>query len=144
MILNSSDTSGSVSNGRALKNLQLSSVCKIPLEVKEGVEQTLSTPTYRPEVATSRQKLAKITHVCVMHAVMLVWGLLFRTAKAAYANMYIEIFAIYLTFFFSPSEERFNRDGGLKVPGCWITVMNRQGGRSNPHRPLTSDDVYPQ
>ena len=42
------------------------------------------------------------------------------------------------------SEERFNRDGGLEVPGCWITVMRRQGGRSNPHRPLTSDDVYPQ
>ena len=25
-----------------------------------------------------------------------------------------------------------------------ITVMRRQGGRSNPHQPLTSDDVYPQ
>ena len=44
----------------------------------------------------------------------------------------------------TPSEERFNRDGGLEVPGCWIAVMRRQGGRSNPHRPLTSDDVYPQ
>ena len=30
------------------------------------------------------------------------------------------------------------------VPGCWITVMRRQGGRSDPHRPLTSNDVYPQ
>ena len=29
-------------------------------------------------------------------------------------------------------------------PGCWIAVMRRQGGRSNPHRPLTSDDMYPQ
>ena len=44
----------------------------------------------------------------------------------------------------TPSEERFNRDGGLEVPGCWIAVMRRQEGRSNPHRPLTSDDVYPQ
>ena len=43
----------------------------------------------------------------------------------------------------TPSEERFNRDGGLEVPGCWIAVMRRQEGRSNPHRPLTSDDVYP-
>ena len=33
---------------------------------------------------------------------------------------------------------------GKEVPGCWIAVMRRQGGRSNPHRPLTSDDVYPQ
>ena len=30
------------------------------------------------------------------------------------------------------------------VPGCWIAVMRRQGGRSNPHQPLTSNDVYPQ
>ena len=44
----------------------------------------------------------------------------------------------------TPSEERFNQDGGLKVPGCWITVMRRQGERSNPHQPLTSNDVYPQ
>ena len=44
----------------------------------------------------------------------------------------------------TPSEERFNRDGGLEVPGCGIAVMRRQGGRSNPHRPLTSDDVYSQ
>ena len=42
------------------------------------------------------------------------------------------------------SEERFNRDGGLEVPGCWIAVMRGQGGKSNPHQPLTSDDVYPQ
>ena len=35
-------------------------------------------------------------------------------------------------------------DGGLEVPGCWIAVMRRQEGRSNPHQPLTSDDVYPQ
>ena len=44
----------------------------------------------------------------------------------------------------TPVEERFNRDGGLEVPGCWTAVMRRQGGRSNPHRPLTSNDVYPQ
>ena len=43
----------------------------------------------------------------------------------------------------TPSEERFNQDGGLEVPDSWITVM-RQGGRSNPHRPLTSNDMYPQ
>ena len=28
-----------------------------------------------------------------------------------------------------PSEERFNQDGRLEVPGCWTTVMRRQGGR---------------
>ena len=28
----------------------------------------------------------------------------------------------------TPSEERFNRDGGLEVPGCWIAVMRRQEG----------------
>ena len=42
----------------------------------------------------------------------------------------------------TPAEERFNRDGGLEVPRCWTAVMRRQGGRSNPHRPLTSNDVY--
>ena len=41
-------------------------------------------------------------------------------------------------------EEHFNRDQGLEVPGCWTAVMRRQGGRSNPHRPLTSNDVYPR
>ena len=40
--------------------------------------------------------------------------------------------------------ERFNRDGGLELPGCWTAVMRKQGGWSNPHRPLTSSDVYPQ
>ena len=44
----------------------------------------------------------------------------------------------------TPVEERFNRDGGLEVPGCWTAVMRRQGGRSNPHRPLTSNNVYPR
>ena len=44
----------------------------------------------------------------------------------------------------TPVEERFNRDGGLEVPGCWTAVMRKQGGRSNPHRPLTSNDVHPQ
>ena len=28
----------------------------------------------------------------------------------------------------TPVEECFNRDGGLEVPGCWTTVMRRQGG----------------
>ena len=44
----------------------------------------------------------------------------------------------------TPSEEHFNRNGGLEVPGCWTTVMRKQGGRSNPYRPLTSNDMYPQ
>ena len=44
----------------------------------------------------------------------------------------------------TPVEERFNRDGGLEVPGYWTAEMRRQGGRSNPHRPLTSSDVYPR
>ena len=33
----------------------------------------------------------------------------------------------------TPSKESFNRNGGPGVPGLWITVMRRQGGRSNPH-----------
>ena len=33
----------------------------------------------------------------------------------------------------TPVEEIFNRDGGLEVPGCWTTVMRRQGERRNPH-----------
>ena len=28
----------------------------------------------------------------------------------------------------TPVEERFNRYGGLEVPGCWSAVMRRQGG----------------
>ena len=44
----------------------------------------------------------------------------------------------------TPSGECFNRDGGLEVPGCWIAVMRREGGRSNPRQPLTSKDVYLQ
>ena len=43
-----------------------------------------------------------------------------------------------------PTEEHFNWYGGLPVPGCWIAMMRRQGGRSNPHQPLISNDVYPQ
>ena len=42
-----------------------------------------------------------------------------------------------------PAEECFKRDRGLEVTGCWTTVM-KQKGRSNPHRLLTSNDVYPQ
>ena len=42
------------------------------------------------------------------------------------------------------SEERFNRDGGQEVPGCWTAVMRRQEGLSNPHWPLISNDVSPQ
>ena len=33
----------------------------------------------------------------------------------------------------TPTEECFNRDRGLKVPGCWTAVMRKQEGRSNPH-----------
>ena len=44
----------------------------------------------------------------------------------------------------TPSEERFNRDGRLKVHGFWTAVMRKQVGRRNPHRLLTSNDVYPQ
>ena len=35
-----------------------------------------------------------------------------------------------LHIWMTPVEERFNRDGGLEVPGCWTAVMRRQGGRS--------------
>ena len=41
-------------------------------------------------------------------------------------------------------DTRHQRSKVLEVPGCWVAVMRRQGGRSNPHRPLTSDDMYPQ
>ena len=44
----------------------------------------------------------------------------------------------------TPSNERFNWDGGLEVPGFWIAVMRRQEGSSNLHQPLTSNDIYPQ
>ena len=57
----------------------------------------------------------------------------------------------------TPSDECLNRDGGLEIPGCWTammrwqgekrwtTVMRRQGGRSDPYRPLTSNVVvHPQ
>ena len=44
----------------------------------------------------------------------------------------------------TPSGERFNRDGGMEVPGCWTAVMSKQRGRSTSHRPLTSNNVYPQ
>ena len=44
------------------------------------------------------------------NAVMLVLGLLFRTVKAAYANMYIEIFAIYLTVYFSSTHGSMNME----------------------------------
>ena len=44
----------------------------------------------------------------------------------------------------TPSEERFNPDEGLEVPGCWNAVIRRQRGRRNPHRSFTSNDVYPQ
>ena len=44
----------------------------------------------------------------------------------------------------TPSEERFNRDRGLEVPGCWTAMMRMQGGRSDPHRSLTSSDMFPQ
>ena len=36
------------------------------------------------------------------------------------------------------------QDEGLEVPICWTAVMRRRGGRGNPHRPLTFNDVYPQ
>ena len=49
-----------------------------------------------------------------------------------------------LHIWMTPSEKHFNQDGGLEVPACWTAVMRRQGGRSNPHQPLTSNDVYPQ
>ena len=35
----------------------------------------------------------------------------------------------------TPSDEHFNRDGGLEVPGCWIAVMRRQGGREGQSSP---------
>ena len=34
--------------------------------------------------------------------------------------------------------------GKLEISGCWTSVMKRQEERSNPHRPLTYNTVYPQ
>ena len=35
--------------------------------------------------------------------------------------------ALYLQMI--PSEERFNHDGGLEVPGCWTAAIRTQKGR---------------
>ena len=40
--------------------------------------------------------------------------------------------------------DRKRKNNFADFAGCWTTVMRRQGGRSNPHQPLTSNDVYPQ
>ena len=37
------------------------------------------------------------------------------------------------------AEELFNWDRGLEIPGCWTVLIRRQEGRSNRHRPLTSN-----
>ena len=31
----------------------------------------------------------------------------------------------------TPANNRLNRDGGYKLPGCWIATMNKLGGRGN-------------
>ena len=40
-------------------------------------------------------------------------------------------------------EEHFNQGEWLEVSGFWTAVMSRPGGRSNPYRPLTSNDASP-
>jgi len=32
----------------------------------------------------------------------------------------------------TPEEERFNRDRGLEILGCWTALMRRQEGRDGP------------
>ena len=35
----------------------------------------------------------------------------------------------------TPSEERFNRDGGLEVPCCWIAACDEEAGREEQSSP---------
>ena len=42
----------------------------------------------------------------------------------------------------TPAEERFNRDAGLELPGCWTATLRRLQGGAGSGRPLTSRDVF--
>ena len=41
----------------------------------------------------------------------------------------------------TPAEERFNRDAGLELPGCWTATLRRLQGGAGSGRPLTSRDI---
>ena len=45
----------------------------------------------------------------------------------------------------TPAGDRFNRDGGVELPGCWIATLKTLGGGAGSRRPPTSGtgDVYP-
>ena len=44
----------------------------------------------------------------------------------------------------TPAEDRFNRDGGLELPGYWIAALKTLGGGAG-HRQLpASSHVYPE
>ena len=38
----------------------------------------------------------------------------------------------------TPAEDRFNRDGGVELPGCWIATLKSLGGGAGSRRPTTS------
>ena len=40
-----------------------------------------------------------------------------------------------------PAKERFNRDVGLELPGCWTATLRRLQGEAGSGRPLTSRDI---
>ena len=87
---------------------------------KRGLSEHSQPPHYLQ--AWSGHKQAKNKHnTCMCNAVMLVWGLLFRTVKAAYANMYIETFAISL-FLINPWQHEYGVCTSLST---WLTVMSR-------------------
>ena len=43
----------------------------------------------------------------------------------------------------TPAEERFNRDGGLELPSCWMATLRRLEGGASSGQPLTSHNVHP-
>ena len=43
----------------------------------------------------------------------------------------------------TPAEDRFNRDGGVELPGCRIAALRRLGGGVDQRRPSHPSHVYP-
>ena len=43
----------------------------------------------------------------------------------------------------TPAEERFNRDGGLEIPGCWIVALKTLEGGAGLGQLPASSHMYP-
>ena len=43
----------------------------------------------------------------------------------------------------TPAEDRFNKDGGVELPGCLIAALRRLGGGVDQRRPSHTSHVYP-